>query len=117
MDYEKVTNDIQKDLQFSDVTATDLQDNLIDPVIIKEYRKTVSKRMNEKTYMVGIWGYTDSIFQDFQSYLRTKVDLVEEDFRLLLYYYNSNFITFESPPGIYAFKVLSEVPSRDLQID
>ena len=28
--------------------------------------------------------YTTSIFQDFESYLRTEVDLVEDDIRLVL---------------------------------
>ena len=36
-----------------------------------------------------------SIFQDFENYLRTENDLVEDDVRLDLYDYNSKFLTNE----------------------
>ena len=61
--------------------------------------------------------YKNSIFQDFESYPRTEVDLVEDDISLVLDEYNSSFITYEIPPGIYSFKDLSEVLPRDLRID
>ena len=54
-------------------------------------------------------GYTSSIIQDFKSYLRTGVDLVEEDIRLFLDKYISSFIICKTKPGIYKFKKLSEV--------
>ena len=53
-------------------------------------------------------GYTSSVFQDFESYLRTEVDLVEDSIRLILHKYNSIFITFELELGIYNFRDLSE---------
>jgi len=31
-------------LEISDITATDLQDEIIGPIIIKEYRKELSKK-------------------------------------------------------------------------
>ena len=37
--------------------------------------------------------YVSSIFQDFESFLRTEVELVEDDIRLSLDEYNSSFIT------------------------
>ena len=45
-------------------------------------------------------GYTSSIFQDFETYLRTEVGLVEDDIRLVLDGYNSIFITYEIQPGV-----------------
>ena len=42
---EKVRDEVEKDLRFSVLTATDLQDDIIGPVIFEEYRKQVSKRM------------------------------------------------------------------------
>ena len=36
-----------------------------------------------------------SIFQDFESYLRTEIDMVEDDIRLVFDEYNSDFITYE----------------------
>ena len=52
--------------------------------------------------------YTTSIFQDFESYLRTQVDLVDDDTRLVLDKYKSSFKTYEVPPGIYTFEDLFE---------
>ena len=44
------------------------------------------------------------MFQDFESFPRTEVDLVEDDVRSVLDEYNSSFITYEKEPPIYAFK-------------
>ena len=59
--------------------------------------------------------YSNSIFQDFESFLRTDTDLVEDDIKLVLDEYNSSFITYEIPPGIYTFKDISESISNFLQ--
>ena len=48
------------------------------------------------------------MFQDFESYLRTEVDLVEDDIKLVLDEYSSSFITFELEPCIYTFKGFSK---------
>ena len=45
-------------------------------------------------------GFTSSVFQDFETYLRTEVDLIEDDIKLVLDEYNSSFITYELQPGI-----------------
>ena len=55
--------------------------------------------------------YIDFVFQEFGSFLRTEVDLVEEDIRLVLDEYNSSFITYELEPGIYIFKDISRALS------
>ena len=60
-------------------------------------------------------GYSSSVFQNFESYLRTEVDLVEDDVRLALDEYNSSFITYEISTGIYTFKDISEVLLSFLQ--
>ena len=52
--------------------------------------------------------YVDSIFQDFESFLRTEIGLVEDDVRLALDENSSSFITYELQPGIYTFKGISE---------
>ena len=106
--YEKVRDEIEKDLDFEDITAADLQDDIIAPIIIKEYKKQVTKRMNDEQYMNILAVYTRSIFQDFESFLRTQIDLIEDDIKLVLDEYNSNFITYELEPGIYTFKDISE---------
>ena len=109
--YEKVRDEIERDLDISDITATDLQDDIIGPIIIEEYREPVTKRMKEDKYMNILARYTGSVFQDFESYLRTEVDLVEDDIKLVLDEYNS----YELDPGIYTFKDISEALFNILQ--
>ena len=53
--------------------------------------------------MVLLAGFTSSIIQDSESYLRTDVDLVEDDIRLVFVEYVSNFLTHELPPSSYIF--------------
>ena len=53
--------------------------------------------------------------QDFESYLRTEVDLVEDDIKLVLDEYNSNFTSYKITPGIYTFQDLSEALFNILQ--
>ena len=52
--YEKVRDKIETDLDISDITASDLQDDLISPFIIKEYREQVKKRMKDDKYMFNL---------------------------------------------------------------
>ena len=113
--YEKVRDEIERDLDFSDITAADLQDDIIAPIIIEEYKKQVTKRMKDDKYMFILNFYVNSVFQDFESYLRTEVDLVEYDIKLVLDEYNSSFITYELEPGIYTFKDISEALLKILQ--
>ena len=71
-------------MDISDFTATDLQDEIIGPIIIEEYREEVKKRMKDVGDMSILVGDISSVFQYFESYLRTEVDLVEDNIRLVL---------------------------------
>ena len=113
--YEKVRDEIEKDLNIEDITAKDLKDDIIGPIIIEEYRKQVTKRMKDDKYLEILAGYTRSVFQDFESFLRTQIDLIEDDLKLVLDEYNSSFITYELEPGIYTFKDISEALFNILQ--
>ena len=113
--YTKVRDEIERDLDIEDITAADLQDDIIAPIIIEEYKKQVTKRMEDGGYMKILAGYVSSVFQDFQSFLRTEVDLVQDDVKLVLDEYNSSFITYELDPGIYTFKDISEALFNILQ--
>ena len=115
--YEKVRDEIQKDLDIEDITAADIQDDIIASIIIEEYNKQVTKRMNDDGYMNILARYTNSVFQDFESFLRTQIDLVEGDIKLVLDEYNSSFITCEIDPRIYTFKDISEALFNILQSD
>ena len=113
--YEKVRDEIEKDLGIKDITATDLEDDIIGPIIIEEYKEQLEKRMNDEQYMHILSIYTSSVFQDFESFLRTQIDLVEDDIKLVLDEYNSNFITYELAPGIYSYRDIAEVVFYILQ--
>ena len=113
--YEKVRDEIEKDLDIEDITAEDLQDDIIGPIIIEEYKKQVTKRMKDDKYLEILAGYTNSVFQDFESFRRTQIDLIEDDLKLVLDEYNSSFITYELEPGIYTFKDISEALLKILQ--
>ena len=106
--YEKVRDEIERDLDIEDITATDLQDDIIAPIIIEEYKEQVTKRMKDEQYMNILSTYTSSVFQDFESFLRTQIDLVEDDIQLVLEEYNSSFVTYELEPGIYSYREISE---------
>ena len=96
-------------MDISDITAADLQDDIIGPIIIEEYNEQITKRMEDEQYMNILSIYTSSVFQDFESFLRTQIDLVEDDIKLVSDEYNSSFITHELQSGIYNFKYISEV--------
>ena len=72
--YEKVRDEIERDLNFSDILAADLQDDLIAPIIIEKYKQQVTKRMKNEQYMNIVAGFVSSVFQDFERHLRTEVD-------------------------------------------
>ena len=113
--YEKVRDEIEKDLGIEDIIAADLQDDIIGPIIIEEYKEQVTKRMNDEQYMNILAIYTSSVFQDFESFIRTQIDLVEDDIKLVLEEYNSSFNTYEITPSIYTFKDISEALFNILQ--
>ena len=85
----------------SGITAADLQDNLIAPIIIDEYREQVTKRMEDGGYMNNLGGYHSSVFQE--------IDWIEEDLMLVLDKLNSKLITYELEPRDYKFKDLSKL--------
>ena len=104
-------------MDIEDITAADLQDEIIAPIIIEEYKKQVTKRMKDGQYMNIVAGYVSSVFQDIESYLRREVDLIEDDIKLVLDEYLSSFITYELQPGIYTFKDFSEALFNILQTE
>ena len=61
---------------------------MIRPNIIEDFRKEVSRRKEDGGCMNNLSGYHSSIFQDFESFLRTETDLVEDDVNLVLDKYN-----------------------------
>ena len=62
-------------------------------------------------------GNPKSVFQDFESYLRTEVDLIADVIRLVFDKFNSSLITYELQPGKYTFKDLSDALFNILQLE
>ena len=104
-------------MEIEDITATDLQDDIIGPIIIEAYKKQNTKRMKDEHYMNSLSIYTTSVFQDFESFLRTQIDLIEDDVKLVLDEYNSSFLTYELEPGIYSYREFSEALFNILQLE
>ena len=104
-------------MDISDITATDIQDDTIAPIIIEEYREQKTKRMKDEQYMRILSIHTSSVFEDFEKILRTQIDLVEDDIKLVLDENNSSFITYDLVPGIYTFEDLSEALFKILQLE
>ena len=100
--YIRDRDEVEKDLDFEVITAADLQDDIIGPNIIEENKEQVTKRMKYKQYRNILAIYTSTVFQDFESFLRTQIDMIEDDVKLVLDEYNSSFITYELEPGFYS---------------
>ena len=49
--YEKVRDEIERDVDISDITATGVQDNIKVSIICKENREQVTKRMEDVKYI------------------------------------------------------------------
>ena len=65
--FEKVRDEIEKELGITNITPVDLQDNITSPIIIEEYGEHVSKRKEGRGYTKISAGYISSVFQDFES--------------------------------------------------
>ena len=99
------------------ITATDLQDDIIGPIIIEEYKEQVSKRMKDEQYRNILAIYSSFGFQDFKSFLRTQIHLIEDDVKMVLDEYNSSFFTYELETGIYSYREISEALFNILQLE
>ena len=53
-------------------------------------------------------GYARSPFRDFESYPKFLVGLDEDDFKLILKKYNSDFIIYKCTAGIYTMNIFSK---------
>ena len=73
--------------------------------------------MKDEQYMNILSIYTGSVFQDLESSLRTQIDLIEDDVKLVLDEYSSSFITYELEPGIYSYREISEALFNNLQLE
>ena len=77
--HKRVRDEVEKDLDVSDIAATDLQDEIVASIIFKGYSEQVTKRKKDGQYLHILTGYRRFLFQDFESSFRTVIDFVEDD--------------------------------------
>ena len=74
--YEKVRDEIERDSELTDITAADSKRDITAPNILKKYREQTTKRMKDGKYKRILAIFVSSMFQDFESFLRTKFGMV-----------------------------------------
>ena len=113
--FTEMKDKIAELLDLSNITPEDLEHKTRGPDIVKAYRElSIEKCQTDGCYFL-LRNYTQSLFRDFESYLKILTSLNEDDFQLLFKQYNSKFITYEISPGIYTFEDISEVLSRGFE--
>ena len=100
----ELKDEIEEILDISHITDDHLNDELLGPRIIDQFIKLSNQKKNTDGYMMILLAYAKSPFRDFETYLRIVVRLDEKDIQLILKEYNSHFITYELPPGIYSIQ-------------
>ena len=102
-------DELEEILGIPHLTREHLLDDETASRFIDEYHKLSHEKKNSDGYTILLLNYSRSQFRDFESYLRIRVGLDEEDIQLILKEYNSHFITYELNPGIYTIKDISDV--------
>ena len=104
----ELKHELQEILNIPHITPEHLQDDEIGPRIIDELYRLSHEKKNSDGYMLLLLGYSRSPVRDFESYLRIVVGSDEEDIKLILKQYNSNFVTYELTPRIYSIQDFSD---------
>ena len=102
-------DELEEILGIQHITREHLIDDEIASRIIDEYHKLSQEKKNSDGYTILLLNYSRSQFRDFETYLRIRVGLDEEDIQLILKEYNSHFITYEISSGIYTIQDISDV--------
>ena len=101
-------DELEEILGIPQITREHLLDDETASRIIDEYHKLLQEKKSTDGYTILLLNYSRSQFRDFESYLRIRVGLNEEDIHLTLKEYNSHFITYELSPGIYTIQDVSD---------
>ena len=101
-------DELEEILNIPHITREHLLDDETASRVIDEYHKLSHEKKNSDGYTILLLNYSRSKFRDFESYLRIRVGLDEEDIQLILKEYNSHFIRYELTPGIYTIQDISE---------
>ena len=101
-------DELEEILGLPHITREHLLDDETASRIFDEYHKLSHETKKSDGYTILLLNYSRSQFRDFESFLRIRVGLDEEDFQLILKEYNSHFITYELSPGIYTKQDISD---------
>ena len=101
-------DELEEILGIPHITRDHLLDDETASRIIDEYHKLSQEKKSTDGYTILLTNYSRSQFRDFESCLRIRVGLDEEDIQLILKEYNSHFITYELSPGIYTMQDISD---------
>ena len=102
-------DELEEILGIQHITREHLLDDETASRIIDESHELSQEKKNSGGYTILLLNFSRSQFRDFETYLRSRVGLDEEDFQLILKEYNSHFITYELGPGVYTIKDISDV--------
>ena len=101
-------DDLEEILIIPHITQEHLLDDETASRIFDEYHKLSHEKKNCDGYTIILLNYSRSQFRDFETYLRIRVGLNEEDIQLILKEYSSHVITYQLGPGIYTIKDFSD---------
>ena len=101
-------DELEEILNIPHITTEHLRDDETASRIIDEFHKLSREKKNSDGYTILLLNYSRSQLRNFESYLRIRVGLDEEDIQLILKDYNSHFITYELTPGCYTIKDISD---------
>ena len=105
----EIKDELEEIFDIEHITAKHLQDEKTRPLNIKLFKKLRSEKPSTDAYLILLTNYASSPFRDSGSYLRFVVGQDEDDSQLIMKQYNSKFVTYGIPPGVYSVKVISEV--------
>ena len=107
--FTELKDELYEISDFSIITSDHLQGKKVGPRMISAYNKLEAEKRRTDGYIILLMGYDRSPFGGFECYLRIVVGSDEDHIQLFLKRYNSNSFTYESSPGIYSIKDISEV--------
>ena len=73
-------DEIEKALSVADISGEDVQSGGTGPRTIKQHHELI----RQERYRILVEGDVQSIIEDFGNYLRSKVDLVDDDIEMIL---------------------------------
>ena len=90
--FEVFKVELEEILNIPNITDNHLEDETLAPRIAETYRKIRSDKSSLDVYIILLMSFARSPFRDFESYLRTKSGLEENNIQLILKQYNEKNI-------------------------